>query len=86
MEGGAMAKHSRQIETQQAEECSNSKGDGNAKTREKWSAKQTELLVKLRAENSEIIEFSRCNQVCPRTADKISVQGSSKTIKTSSKF
>lgn len=35
------------IETQQTEECSNSKGEGKTKTREKWSAKQTDLLVKL---------------------------------------
>ena len=58
-------------ETQMAEECPNSKRDWKTKTREKWSAKQTELLVKLWVENFEIIESSRCNQVWPRTADKI---------------
>ena len=69
------------IETQQVEECSNSKGDRITKTREKWSAKQTELVVKLWVENFEVIESSRCNQFWPRIADKISTQGSSKTIK-----
>ena len=48
------------------------------KTREKWSAKLTELLW---VENFKIISSSRCNQVWPKTADTISARGSSKTIK-----
>ena len=58
-----------------------SKRGGKTKNREKWSAKQTELVVMLWVENLEIIEYSRCNQVWPRIADKISTPGSSKTIK-----
>ena len=49
----------------------NRKQTEKQKTREKWLAKKTEMLVKLWVEN----------QVWPRIADEIFAQGSSKTIK-----
>ena len=49
--------------------------------RERWTARQAEVLVSLWVENFEVLESSRCNQVWPKLVNKVCSLGPAKTLK-----
>ena len=49
--------------------------------RERWTAKQVEVLVSLWVENFEVLESSRCNQVWPKLINKVCSLRPAKTLK-----
>ena len=49
--------------------------------RERWTARQAEVLVSLWVENFEALESSRCNQVWPKLVNKVCSPGPTKTLR-----
>ena len=49
--------------------------------RERWTARQAEVLVSLWVENFEALESSPCNQVWPKLVNKVCFLGPAKTLK-----
>ena len=49
--------------------------------RERWTARQADVLVSLWVENFEALESSRCNQVWPKLLNKVCSLVSTKTLK-----
>ena len=49
--------------------------------RERWTARQAEVLVSLWVENFEALESSCCNQVWPKLVNKVCSLGPTKTLK-----
>ena len=49
--------------------------------RERWTARQAEVLVSLWVENFKALEYSRCNQVWPKLVNKVYSLGPTKTFK-----
>ena len=49
--------------------------------RERWTARQAEVLVSLWDENFEALESSRCSQVWPKLVNRVCSLGPAKTLK-----
>ena len=49
--------------------------------RERWTARQADVLLSLWVENFEVLESSRCNEVWPKLVNKVCSLGPAKTLK-----